>query len=275
MIRIGNSNELSVMEVDADGVHLDGGEDGEILLPRAVAPPECQAGDSLGVFVYYDSNDRLTATTKTPLAKVGEFAHLRINSMQPIGAFLDWGLPKDLFLPFREQTRELSVGQFVIVYLYIDSSGRISASMRTDKYIDEKPGYYRDGQRVDLFITSETDLGYKAIINGRHLGVLYANEVFRPLVHGERIAGYVKKIREDGKIDLMLTQTGHKDAEDIGERILSLLEQEEGFLPLDDKTSAEIIYETFGVSKKKFKMALGGLLKKGLVRFEAGGIKAH
>lgn len=277
MVQIGNFNQLEVLKHVDFGVYLDGGEDGEILLPLRDMPEDCDVGDVVNVFICYDSDDRLIATTQTPLAQVGEFACLTVVSLENVGAFLDWGLPKDLFLPFRERTRALKVGQTVVVYIYLDNTDRICASMRLDKYVEADPDQYRDkyqeGESVDLFIAARTDLGFKAIINGTHWGMIYKNEIFQPLEHGQKISGFIKKIREDGKIDLSLQDPQSEPAKDLPEKILSLLKSEGGFLALNDKTPAEEIYQIFGVSKKKYKIALGGLYKKRLITVSDEGIR--
>jgi uncharacterized protein len=210
----------------------------------------------------------------TPLAWVGEFACLEVAAVKEIGAFLNWGLPKDLFLPRAEQTRSIQVGQKIIVFIYLDQSERITASMRLDDHVSTELGKFKEGEQVDLMIAAETDLGYKAVIKNTHWGVLYHGEVFQPLEYGQKIKAFVKKIREDGKIDLILQQSGHKAAQsDIGPKIIEELTKQGGFLALNDKTSPEDIYELFGVSKKKYKMALGGLYKKRLVVIEETGIR--
>lgn len=273
MVEIGQVNKLKVLRHVEFGVFLDGGADGEILLPLRYMPDQCEPGDTVEVFVCFDSEDRLIAMTEMPFAKVGEFAHLKIKAIERVGAFLDWGLPKDLFLPYSEQTRDLKVGQYVVVYIYLDKSDRISASMRLDRFVDKEPGKYTEGEVVDLFIASKTDLGFKALINGKHWGILYANEVFEPLYHGQKIKGYIKKMRPDGKIDLSLQQTGHKGADDIGTKIIETLKNHGGFMPLTDKTDPDEIYKLFGVSKKKYKIALGGLYKKRMILIEDKGIR--
>lgn len=207
------------------------------------------------------------------IAKVGEFAILRVVSLEPVGAFLDWGLPKDLFLPFREQTRELQIGHEIIVYIYTDNTGRSASSMRIEKFLDKDTSVYRVEQKVELLIFGQTDLGYKAIINGKHLGMLYKNEVFQDIRYADQLTGYIKKVREDGKIDLILQPFGSKGADDLGQKILDLLKEKGGFLPLTEKTPPDTIYELFGVSKKKYKMALGGIYKKKLITIESDGIK--
>lgn len=273
MVEIGRVNKLKIIKHVDYGVFLDGGDDGQILLPLRYMPEQCDVGDEVEVFVAYDSGDRLVALTEMPFAMVGEFTCLRIKSLERVGAFLDWGLPKDLFLPHGEQTRDLRVGQYVVVHVHLDKSDRISASMRLDRYMDKEPGSYQPEEAVELFIAAKTDLGYKAIINSRHWGMLYGNEVFQPLEHGQRLKGFIKQIRPDGKIDLSLQPPGHKGAEDIGDKILEALRGKGGFLPLTDKTAPETIYRMFGVSKKKYKMALGGLYKRRLVRVEEAGVR--
>lgn len=273
MIQIGQFNKLAILKFSDYGAFLDAGDGKELLLPNRDVPEQCDVGDVLDVFVCYDSEDRLVATTKKPLVQVGQFAHLMVKSVESVGAFLDWGLPKDLFLPFSEQSRDLRMGHFVVVHVYVDKSDRISSSMRLDRFMDKEKGDYKENDEVSLMIAHKTDLGFKAIINGRHWGVIYANEVFERLEIGQKLKGYIKKVREDGKIDLSLTKLGHTAAEDIGERILEALKESGGFLPLNDKAAAEIIYDTFGVSKKKYKMAIGGLYKKRLITVEEDGIR--
>ncbi|CAE79286.1 S1-like domain-containing RNA-binding protein [Bdellovibrio bacteriovorus] len=273
MVQIGQINKLKVVKTMEYGVFLDGGSDGEILLPARYQPEKCEVGDELEVFVCFDSEDRLVAMTEMPFAMVGTFGLLKVKSIERVGAFLDWGLPKDLFLPFSEQTRDLKIGQNVLVYLYLDNTDRISSSMRLERFIDKESGNYEAGQSVDLLIAAKTDLGYKAIINGRHWGMLYANEVFQQLEYGQRLKGFIKQVRDDGKIDLRLNEAGHKATADIGERIMELLKSKGGFLPITDKTDPEAIYDLFGVSKKKYKMALGGLYKKRLITVHDDGIR--
>jgi uncharacterized protein len=274
MVKLGKLNDLSVIDMDPSGAYFDGGDEGDILLPRTEIPSGCEIGTKLEVFVYLDSEDLLTATLKRPLAMVGEFALLKVVSIEKVGAFLDWGLPKDLLLPFAEQTRDLRIGDDVIVFLYLDKSDRISASMRLQRHVQKDTSTYQAGQEVDLMIAAKTDLGFKAIVNGAHFGVLYEDEVFQTLHYGEKLKGFIKLVRPDGKLDLALTRSGHKAAKDeIAPKILELLKAEGGYLPINDKTSAEEIHELFGVSKKKFKIALGGLYKQRLIKVEDDGIR--
>lgn len=275
MVQIGKMNRLKVVKHVDFGVFLDGGEDdGEILLPLRYMPEQCEIDDEVDVFICYDSEDRLMAATEKPKGMVGEFVNLKIVNTGNVGAFLDWGLPKDLFLPFAEQTRPLRAGQEVLVYIYVDKSERLSASMRIERHLEHSGAPYKDGDEVSLIIAGQTDLGYKAIIEGKYIGVLYRNEVFKELHQGQHIKGFIKKMREDGKIDLALSmKTGHKAAEDIGPQVIEKLEREGGYLPINDKTSADVIYDMFGVSKKKYKIAIGGLYKKRLITIDDDGIR--
>jgi predicted RNA-binding protein (virulence factor B family) len=273
MVDIGRINKLQIIKEVDFGLYLDGGDDGQILLPLNEMPDAFHIGDWLDVFIGYDSEDRLIAATKLPLAMVGDFAVLKVVAIERVGAFLDWGLPKDLFLPFGEQTRDLRVGEVVIVFIYLDRSDRITASMRLQKNIDPVPGDYQVGQSVQLVIAGKTELGHKAIVEGRHWGVLFENEVFQNLNYGQILDGFIKQVRPDGKIDLSLTPPGSQDTEDLPEQILNHLKEKGGFSSINDKTPAETIYEIFRVSKKKYKIALGGLYKKRLITIHDDGIR--
>lgn len=279
MLQIGQMNSLPILRQVEIGAFLDGGMDSsgepiEILLPKRYLPAGKNEGDLLEVFIYHDSEDRLIATTEIPKARVGEFSFLNVVDTSDVGAFLDWGLPKDLFLPFAEQTFEPEIGKKLIVHLYLDKSGRISASMRLDRYLKNKPTEFAIEQEVDLLVYDRTELGFKALINGKYHGMIFANEVFQPLRYGQVLKGFIKQIREDGKIDLRLMKAGHKAAQDnIEPLILELLEDNNGFLDITDKTSPEKIYDLFGVSKKKYKIALGSLYKKRLITVDDDGIR--
>jgi uncharacterized protein len=273
MVRIGRLNTLKVSRRVDFGLFLDGQERGEILLPIRYVPKNANPGDTLEVFIYHDSADRLIATTETPGAKVGEFARLKVIGVEAVGAFLDWGLSKDLLLPFGEQTYPPRIGEEVLVYVYLDKSSRICASMKLEKHLEKEETFYEEGQGVDLWIGAKTDLGFTAIIGKRHLGLLYDNEIFQDLKPGQKIRGFIKKLRNDGKIDLTLQKTGYRVTAEIGERIIALLKQKKGFLALNDKTPPEEIYGLFGVSKKKFKAALGGLYRKHLITIGEDGIR--
>lgn len=261
MYHIGRINELQILKEIEYGLLL--GEAGNsILLPRRFVEDQHQVGDTLEVFVCYDSEDRLVATTQSPLIAVGEAAVLKVKDLTQVGAFLDWGLDKDLFLPFSEQTSELKIGESIVVYCYVDKSDRISASMRLDRYLDKTSHDFKEGQKVSLVVAGKTELGFKVVVDRTHWGILYSDETFQRLEYGSETVGFLKKIRPDGKLDVTLTQPGHQAAvDDVGPRILALLAEEGGSLKITDKTDPEIIYRLFGVSKKKFKMALGGLYK--------------
>jgi uncharacterized protein len=274
MIKVGNFNRLQIISEVDFGFFLDAGEDGDdILLPFNSAPRNCEVGDWLDVFIYFDSEDRIIATTEKPHAYVGEFAFLRVIAVEKVGAFLDWGLQKDLLVPFSEQKLRLQVGRSCVVWVYQDNaSGRIVASTRLDKFISKEPVLYEPGEEVKLLIARKTELGFKAIINNQHWGVLYHNEVFQTLKVGQRIRGYVQKIREDGKIDLSLNKVGFEKVDGIADDILRVLKKRGGFIPVTAKSSPDEIYQLFGVSKKNYKMALGALYKKRLVIIDSEGI---
>ena len=273
---VGKVNTLKILRQTEDGYFLDGQNLGEIFLAKRFAKDINASEDSsVTVFIAYDSDDRLMATTEKPKVQVGEFSLLQVIATQAIGTFLDWGLAKDLFLPFAEQLYDLRPGQEIIVYVYLDKSQRISASMRLDKHlkkIDLRNPIFKIEQNVELFICGKTDLGYKAIVNGTHLGILFENEVFQSLYYGQKLPGFIKKIRDDGKIDLCLSKTGHRAAEDISPLIINLLEKNDCFLSINEKTPPETIYQMFGVSKKKYKMVLGSLYKKKLITITEDGI---
>jgi len=274
MAEIGKINRLKIVKELSFGLYLDGGEHGEILIPIRYVPKDTKVGDDIDVFIYYDSEDRIIATTETPYATMDDFALLKVVSVNAIGAFLDWGLSKDLLVPFREQKQTMEEGRWYIVKVYMDkSSNRIAASAKLDSFLDNLPPDYVEGQEVELIICNETELGYKAIVNQLHWGMLYKNEVFQPLEKGQKIKGFIKKIREDDKIDLCLTKQGYRKTDDNFEKLLDYLKNNGGFMALTDKSSPETIYSLFGISKKAFKMAIGGLYKSGLVSLEATGVR--
>ncbi len=262
MTDIGKYNTLGVMRKLDFGFYLDGKEAGDILLPLRYAPENLKVGDQLEVFIYFDSEDRIIATTEKPYARVGQFAFLKVVSVNSVGAFLDWGLPKDLLVPFREQKQTMEEGKSYIVFIYIDTeSNRIAASAKLEQFLNLEPATYKEGDEVDLLILTQTDLGYKAVINGLHEGILYENEVFQPVKKGQRLKGYVRKVREDGKIDLRLLKDGYNKVDDLAEKILEILQKKDGFIPVTDKSPAEQIYNLFGMSKKTYKKAAGALFK--------------
>jgi len=274
MTEIGKINHLEVVKEVDFGIYLDGGDLGEILMPKRYVPEGTMPGDMLETFIYLDSEDRLVATTEKPLAMVEEFALLQVVSVTPVGAFLNWGLPKDLFVPFREQRQPMEEGKKYLVYVYVDTNTkRIAASSKIEQYLDNIPVDYDLDEEVDLIIVNETDLGYNAIIDNSHFGILYKNEVFQPLNPGDKVQGYIKKIRTDGKIDLRLEKIGYEKISSFVDRIIVELQKNKGFLPLTDKSSPEEIYNTFKISKKNFKAAIGALYKKRFIAIEKDGIR--
>ncbi len=274
MVQVGAINNLRVVKELNFGCYLDGGEHGEILIPRRYVPEDTMVDDFIDVFIYFDSEDRIIATTEEPKIKLGEIAMLQVVSVTSAGAFMDWGLPKDIFVPFKEQKQRMEVGKWYMVGLYIDyETNRLAASAKIDKFLDNTPPEYEVGQEVDLMIYNQTDLGYSAIVNNAHWGVLYENEVFRHLSRGKRLKGYIKKIREDDKIDLMLEKPGYGKVDDISKAILDKLEKSNGVLWLTDKSEPEEIYQLLGISKKVFKKAIGALYKAKLITLEENAIR--
>lgn len=274
MVEIGKLNSLRVVKEVDFGLYLDGGEHGEVLLPKRYVPENAKHEDILEVFIYLDSEDRVIATTETPFIMVGEFACLKAVAITSMGAFLDWGLMKDLFVPFREQKQKMEEGKWYVVTVYLDyDSKRLVASAKIEKFLDNLPPEYDAGEEVDLLVSGETDLGFNAIINNKHSGVLYKNEVFQPLKKGDRIKGYIKKIREDEKIDLILQKPGYQKVDDISMRIVDVLKEHKGFIAITDKSDPDTIYNLFGVSKKTFKKAIGSLYKFRVISIEDKGIR--
>jgi hypothetical protein len=274
MTEIGKINHLYVVKEVDFGIYLDGGDLGEILMPKRYVPEGTQPEDTIDAFIYLDSEDRLVATTEKPLAMVEEFALLEVVAVTPVGAFLNWGLPKDLFVPFREQRQPMEEGRKYLVYVYVDTNTkRIAASSKIENFLDNIPVDYDIDEEVDLIIVNESDLGYNAIIDNSHLGIIFKNEVFQPLNPGDKIQGYIKKIRTDGKIDLCLVKSGYEKISEFADRIIAELQKHEGYLPLTDKSSPEEIYKTFKFSKKNFKAAIGTLYKKRIIALEENGIR--
>jgi uncharacterized protein len=274
MAILGKVNPLKVVKVVDFGVYLDGGSDGEILLPKRYVPEVCEIGDTIPVFIYNDSEDRLIATTETPLVMVGEFAALEVVEVNEVGAFLDWGLMKNLMVPFREQKLKMEEGRRYPVFVFVDfDSKRITASAKIEKFVDESKPELEVGQEVDLLIYKKTDMGWKAVINQQYTGVLYDNEIFQEIHTGESLKGFIKQIRPDDKIDLILNKPGFEKIDDFALKLHALLKEADGFLPFTDKTPADDIYEEFGISKKTFKKAVGDLYKKRQILLEPDGIR--
>ena len=269
MALIGRMNSLQVVKHTDFGLYLDGGADGEILLPKRYIPKDTpsEVDDWLNVFLYLDSEDKLIATTLKPKIQLGEFASLKVVDINRVGLFFDWGLPKDLLLPHSEEKRPLQIGDYCVIYLYLDKrTRRLTATARLDRHLDKVPANYQVGQEVDLLVVERTDLGFKAIINGKHWGLIHKNELFKFIRGGMREKGYIKELRADGKISLSLQPIGHEAASGLAEHIIERLRAQGGVLALGDKSPPELISEHFRVSKGNFKKAIGGLYKQGLIR---------
>lgn len=275
MIELGKLNTLTIASQRDNQCYLDGGELGEIALAEAGIPAGKQVGDSLEVFVYVDGKNQTVATLQKPKAQADQVAWLKAVSLSHAGAFLDWGLPKDLLLPFNEAKGKLVEGRFYLVRLFLDESNRIAASMMLDDFIQDEAFYYKDGQAVELMIAEHTDLGFKAIVDDKYWGVLYKSEVFQPLKRGQKLSGYIKKVRPDRRLDLILSQEKYGDKVDTtAQKILSILRKHGGYIALTDKSDPQLIYDTFAVSKKVFKQAIGGLYKQRRIVIEEHGIRA-
>ena len=275
MAEIGKFNTLTVLKKKDFGVYLDADELGEILLPRNSCPEDIEVGFPIRVFIYLDSEDQLIATTEKPYAIVGEFAMLKASAVNQTGAFMDWGLSKDVLLPFSEQRqRPVEAGRRYLVYIYVDQhTNRIVCSTKIDKFLDKTPPPYKTGDEVDLVIANRTDLGQKAIINGEHWGMLFKSDLLKTLYPGQRLTGYIKEVRPDGKINLSMQKPGYAKVTDASGAILEMLNDQDGYITINDKSSPEVIFKAFGISKKAFKMAVGALLKQGKITIEPGGLR--
>lgn len=266
MIQIGKYNTLTVVKVVDFGVYLDGGEWDEILLPNEYVPANCFPDDDIKVFIYFDSEDRIIATTEIPHIIVGEFAYMKVVATSGVGAFLDWGLRKDLLVPFREQRDPMIEGLSYLVYAYVDQdTDRIVATSKVEKYLDKTPAEYEPDQEVDLLIARKSDLGYSVIINNTHWGVIYQNEIFQNLRLGQKLKGYIQCVRPDGKVDVILQKAGYDQIADLSRLILNKIEDNGGVLDISDKSAPEDIYNLFGCSKKNYKKAIGFLFKQGYI----------
>lgn len=275
MISIGKYNKLKITRTLDFGVIVEGEPYGEILVPRKYVAPDWKVGDTVSVFVYTDSEDRLVATTEQPLIQAGEFAVLRVKQMSQVGAFLECGLLKDLMVPYREQHHRLQAGEKVVAYAYVDpNTRRMVASTRIDNHLKTvEAGVYQPKDSVQVIVYQRTELGYKVIVDQHYHGMLYANEVFTELHYGDKMRAFVDQVRPDGKIDIVLYKTGYNKVVDFSDRLLECIRSSSGFLPYTDRTDPEEIYRKFGVSKKTFKKAVGDLYKKQLILLEEGGLR--
>lgn len=274
MIKVGEINNLRVLRGTSVGMYLGDEEDNDVLLPNKYIPDGLIVGDFIDVFIYRDSEDRIIATTLQPKINLNEFACLRVSAVSHFGAFIDWGLEKDLLVPFREQNKKLEVGDWAIIYLYLDQeTERLVGSCKVNKYLEKENIDLKVGQEVDLLIFEKTDMGLNAVINNRYKGLLYQNEIFQRVAWGDNLKGYIKNIREDNRIDLSLQKQGYVNVEPNSQKILEKLKENEGFLPLNDKSESIDIMSMLEMSKKTFKKAVGALYKQKLITIEDDGIR--
>ena len=273
-IKLGDYNKLRVTKEVDFGVYLDGYDEGEILLPSRYVPRGIKPDDELNVFVYLDQDERLIATTERPLVKVGEFGYLRVAWVNQYGAFLDWGLMKDLFCPFSEQKKKMECDSYHIVHVHIDEeSYRIVASAKVERYLSKDPADYYHNEAVDLLVWQKTDMGFKVIIDNTYQGLVYNNQIFREIHTGDKLRGYIDQVREDGKIDVMLQPSGRQQTKDFADTLTDYLIAHDGFCPYGDKTDADLIRDIFGVSKKTFKRAIGDLYRRHIILITDEGLR--
>lgn len=273
MLQIGKMNTLKITGIQAHGVHLDAGEGKDIFLLKKSVPPESQVGDELEVFVYVDKENTLQGSLQKPYATVGEYAVLQVVSDSSAGAFLRWGMENDLLVPKAEQQHKMVQGQSYVVFVFLSAkTNRIVASSKLDKFLSSESPAYKEGEEVELIVFEETDLGYRALINRNHAGMIYSNEVFQQLRIGQQLKGYINKIREDQKIDLILQQSGYQGVDAVTQSILGIIQEHGGKVAVTDKSPPDDIYAMFSVSKKVFKKAIGALYKKRIIRIELDGI---
>ena len=270
MIYIGRMNRIKVVKHVDFGVYLDGQDEGEILLPRKDVPHDTEVGDRLHVFIYRDSDDRLIATTKRPLVQVGEAAYLKVKQQNNVGTFMDWGLPKDLLVPFNEQAWPMNEGRNVVIYCYLDeNTNRIAGTTKFHRHLSEDGrNVFQEGDAVKGMVAAQTELGYKIILNNTHIGLLYKNEVFKPMRFGHELKVFIKQIREDGRIDLSIAASNQDVRDELEEKIMAYLKAHDGVSHITDKSPPNVIYDTFNASKANFKRALGRLYKKRLVSLD-------
>ena len=273
-IKLGDYNRLTIVKEVDFGIYLDGGDEGEILLPKRYVPENCKPGDELEVFLYLDQDERLIATTQHPLAKVGEFACLEVAWVNQYGAFLNWGLMKDLFCPFHEQKQRMEIGNRYVVAVFIDEeSYRIAASAKVEHFFATDFPPYQPGEKVDLLVWQTTDLGFKVIIDHAYPGLVYRSQVFKSIRIGDSLQGYIMGVRPDGKIDVSLQPHGRQQTTDFAETLLQYLKDHDGFCELGDKSDAQDIKHRFEVSKKVYKKAIGDLYRRRLITLEDAGIR--
>jgi len=275
MVQVGNYNTLRVVKQVDFGVYLDGGEGEEILLPKRFIPEGgLEDGDEIEVFIYHDSDNRLIATTQHPKGVVGDLVSLKVVNMTRQGAFMDWGLMKDIFVPLSQQVSRMFEGQFYTVLIYLDEqTGRVAATERFNSKFDNEELTVSERDIADLLVLRESDLGYVVAINNKHEGLLHFGDIFRDLKPGDKLQGYIKTIRPDNKIDVASGVPGYQKVANEEEKILQLLKENNGYLPYHDKSDPEEIHEFFGMSKKVFKMTTGALYKQQKIKFTQTGIQ--
>lgn len=273
MIPLGQYHLLTAIRRQVQGIYLADEKGEEVLLPNKYVPDYLVEGDEIWVFVYLDSGNRPVSTTLVPKIALNQFALLEVSAVSEVGAFMDWGLEKDLLVPFAEQFRKMAVGEFHVVYAYLDTaSNRLVASARTDRYLDNENLSVELGEKVEILIAGATDLGVNVIINDKHKGLIFQNEIFQRLRYGHRMDGYILQIREDNKIDVGLRKPGYDHIEPSARKIMERLDANEGFLPLHDKSDPDLITKELEMSKKTFKKAIGALYRQQLIRIEPDGI---
>ena len=275
MLEIGRFNELTIVKQLPRGLQLDGGDAGEILLPKQYVTEEMEIGEPVKVFIYRDSEERLIATTQTPYAQVGDFAYLNIVDESPVGAFLDWGLPKDILVPFSEQSNRLEKGRKTLVRIYLDDKDRLTASTMLDTFLydTDDTDFFSNGDEVQLVIAGKTDLGTKVIINGVYWGLIYESDIFQDLSRGDKMPGYIQRVRPDKKLEVSLQKPGFTRIEPLAQTVLDKLKDtENGFIALSDKSEPQKIKREFSCSKNSFKQAIGSLYKQKMIRIEKDGI---
>lgn len=273
MIQIGEYHVLKMSRATDFGVYLENEQEEEVLLPNKYVPEGLKAGDEIEVFVYLDHEERPVATTLKPYIKLDQFGSLKCAEVSQVGAFLDWGLEKHLFVPFKEQVVPMVAGESYLVFCYLDlETNRLAASSKVHAFLDNEELSVEPFEEVNLIISNKTDLGYKVIINQLHLGLIYKDEVFKNLYEGDELKGYIKKIREDNKIDVTLQRPGYRSIEPNADKVMEKLQESGGVLKLSDKSDPELIYQTLGMSKKSFKKAIGTLYKQRLIEIRKDGI---
>jgi len=275
MVRMGEYNLLKVIKVKDMGVFMDNGEEG-ILMPKRFVPPGTRIGDEINVFLYHDGEGMPIATTQKPFGVLGDIVKLKAVDITPQGAFLDWGLMKDLFIPKSGMISFMRpTGEYLVKIVMDEQTGRVAATEKLERYLSNETLTVKEKEEVDLLVYRKTDIGYEVIINGKHKGILHQNEIYRPIEIGDRFPGFIKNILDENKVDVAAGKSGYQRVEDEAEKILRLLQENDGYLPYHDKSSPEEIYDFFHISKKTFKMTTGNLYKQKKIIFTSTGIKLN